>query len=259
MARSLHIQKSVRKPLAPKQERHLALDEKEQQIRLALAAVMDSGMKACGKPNLSLRKAAMIYGVQKTTLTERYKGRRSRAEVNRSNQKLTPPQEDILKAWIKELGYRGIPMTPALIREKARAICGVDVGVKWPSKYCSRHLDLRTRYTRSLEACRGRALNYDIISRYLSMLADLIERYKIKPHNIWNMDEKGILLGLGKSINVIVDRAQKDVNLLEDGNRELVTLIEAFNANGSAISPAAIFKGQRRNLEWGRINPSNAR
>jgi hypothetical protein len=79
------------------------------------------------------------------------------------------------------------------------------------------------------------------------------------PQNIYNMDEKGIQMGVGKRSLVLVDRDQKLVQQLEDGDRELVTVIEAVSADGFALLPSVIFKGKRRDLAWGRVNPCNAR
>lgn len=73
------------------------------------------------------------------------------------------------------------------------------------------------------------------------------------------MDEKGIQMGVGGRVLALVDRDQKNVHQVEDGNRELVTIIECISADGSAIWPGVVFKGMHRNLEWGRDNPCNAR
>lgn len=73
------------------------------------------------------------------------------------------------------------------------------------------------------------------------------------------MDEKGIQLGMGKRVRAFVDRDQTSVTQVEDGDRELVTMIECVCADGTAIRPGAVFKGARRNLEWGRENPCDAR
>ena len=73
------------------------------------------------------------------------------------------------------------------------------------------------------------------------------------------MDEKGIQLGLGARVLALVDRDQKTVYQVEDGDRELVTMIECVAADGTAIRPSVVVKGVRRNLEWGRDNPCDAR
>jgi hypothetical protein len=73
------------------------------------------------------------------------------------------------------------------------------------------------------------------------------------------MDEKGIQLGIGAKITAMIDRDQKVVYSIEDGNRELVTVIECICADGSILHPSVIFQGLRQNSEWGRNNPCNAR
>ncbi|KAF9470613.1 hypothetical protein BDN70DRAFT_770952, partial [Pholiota conissans] len=60
-----------------------------------------------------------------------------------------------------------------------------------------------------LESCRARALNKTQVTEFFDILQDLITQYKIKPHNLYNMDEKGIQLGIGKRVKVLVDRDQK--------------------------------------------------
>jgi hypothetical protein len=76
---------------------------------------------------------------------------------------------------------------------------------------------------------------------------------------MYNMDEKGIQLGIGKRTMVLVDHDQKSVQQVEDGNCELVTVIETVCSDGTALQPCVIFKVKRRDLEWGRNNPCNAR
>jgi hypothetical protein len=92
-------------------------------------------------------------------------------------------------------------------------------------------------------------------------LEQVVQEFGIKKENTWNMDEKGVQLGIGAKVVAIVDRDQATVYSIEDGNRELVTVIEAVCADGTALALSVIFQGARRNPEWGRPenNPSSAR
>jgi len=110
-----------------------------------------------------------------------------------------------------------------------------------------------------LECCRARALNQTHVTGFFDILTKLVEEYNIVPENIYNMDEKGIQMGVGKSTLVLVDRNQKTVYQLENGNRELVTVIETVCADRTALRPSVIYKGQRRDFAWGRDNPCKAR
>ena len=72
---------------------------------------------------------------------------------------------------------------------------------------------------------------------------DVITEYSIDKKNIYNMDEKGVQLGKGSQVAAIVDQEQKDVYSVEDGNCELVTIIETVCADGSALHPTVIYQG----------------
>jgi len=48
------------------------------------------------------------------------------------------------------------------------------------------------------------------------------------------MDKKGVQLGIGAKVAAIIDRNQAAVYSVEDGNWELVTVIKAVCANGTA-------------------------
>lgn len=91
------------------------------------------------------------------------------------------------------------------------------------------------------------------------LLTETIEKYDINWKNIYNMDEKGIQMGIGGRVAAIVDCDQKDVYQVENGNRQLVTIIETVSADGHALHPSVIYQGKRRDLEWARHNPCNAR
>ena len=94
-------------------------------------------------------------------------------------------------------------------------------------------------------------MNQFAVGKFFDMLTDVIEEYKILPGNLYNMDEKGIQLGIGARITAMIDRDQKTVYSIEDGNRELVTIIETICADGSILHPSVIFQGQLQNSEWG--------
>ena len=186
-------------------------------------------------------------------------GGKSRHEAHAQEQLLTAAQEEVLAKWIKIQGRRGVPMTYTSVAHAAGEISGKEVGEVWPKRFLKRHPDLKMKKTTGLEKARAKALNQFAVNEYFDILTDVIKEYDILPENIYNMDEKGIQLGIGAKITAMIDRDQKVVYSIEDGNRELVTVIECICADGSVLHPSVIFQGVRRNSEWGRNNPCNAR
>ncbi|KAJ7663432.1 hypothetical protein B0H17DRAFT_897291, partial [Mycena rosella] len=60
-----------------------------------------------------------------------------------------------------------------------------------------------------LDEYRAKALN--AVQEYFTLLRDVVNRYDIQFKNIYNLDEKGIQLGIGSKVNALVDRDQKVV------------------------------------------------
>jgi hypothetical protein len=237
----------------------LASLSQEVRIGLAIDAVRTSGMTSDGRYKLSLRQAAKDYDVPRSTLTGRFNGMLTRKEAHEREQKLQPAQEEVLVEWIKVMGQRGVPLTPQALLDYTSDICDSPVGTSWGKRFMARHPELKIKWTSSLQQCRAQALNPTVVAEYFQLLAEVIGKFKVPAENIYNMDEKGIQLGVGKRVAAIIDRDQKAAFQVENGNRELVTIIETLCADGSALHPCVIFQGKRRNLEWGRDNPCNAR
>jgi hypothetical protein len=240
-----------------KRAAQLAADELR--LKEAIVAVAESGLTAIGRPCFSVRAAAKHYNVPHTTLQARYNGRLTRAESHADQQKLSPPQESVLKDWVKVMGKRGVPLSMTAVAEYAASIIGKDVPVSWARAFRQRHPGLKGRWTTGLESCRARCLNRALISEYFDVLEELQLKYNFPPENIYNMDEKGIQMGVGARNMVLVDRDQRTVYHVEDGNRELVTVIETTSPVGGPLRPCVIYKGKTRDLEWGRKNPCHAR
>jgi hypothetical protein len=102
-------------------------------------------------------------------------------------------------------------------------------------------------------------LNPTTVAAFFDILKEVLHKYNIPVENIYNMDEKGVQLGVGQWVYALVQRSQETVNQIEDRNRELVTIIEAVCADGSVIPLSVVFKGVKRDLEWGQVNPCRAR
>ena len=234
---------------------------KEERMMLAIEAIANASYKANGNHVLSSRQATGMYHVARSTLDDRMKGIRTCAEAHVLQQSLSPAEEEVLVKWAKVMGRRGVPLTSSMVAKYTSEISGKSIGVLWPKRFLARHPDLKIKATTSLEKCHAKALNTTAVEGFYDILEKVVEEFSIKPENTWNMDEKGVQLGIGAKIAAIIDREQSSVYSVEDGNRELVTIIEAVSATGAALIPSIIFQGVRRNPEWGRPenNPSSAR
>jgi hypothetical protein len=64
------------------------------------------------------------------------------------------------------------------------------------------------------------------------------------------MDEKGFLLGIALKVKVICRRGRKNPRYSQDGNREMVTVIECVSAAGKVLPPMYIYKGSVHLMGW---------
>ena len=186
-------------------------------------------------------------------------GGKTHHEAHVDEQLLTEAQEETLAKWIKIQGWCGVPMTYTSVAQAVVEILDKPVGESWLKQFRKHHPNLKTKKTIGLEKACTKALNQFAVNKFFDMLTSIIEEYEIMPGNTYNMDEKGIQLGIGARITAMIDWDQNAVYSIEDGNRELVTVIECICADGSILHPSVIFQGQRHNSEWGQNNPCNAK
>jgi hypothetical protein len=122
-----------------------------------------------------------------------------------------------LVKWVKIQGHHGIPMTYASIAQCAGAILGKQVKVTWPKWFCKRHPDLKMKKTTGLEKAHAKALNQFAINGFFKMLTKVIVECNILPENLYNMDQKGLQLGIGAKITAMIDQNQKIAYSIKDG------------------------------------------
>ncbi|KAF5367458.1 hypothetical protein D9758_003822 [Tetrapyrgos nigripes] len=168
--------------------------------------------------------------------------------------KLTTAQEQVLIAWIKEKGWRFVPLSLTIVAQHASVISSRPIGKNWVMHFRTWHqAELQAQWAGGIEKCRAQALNPVTTAEYFMELKEITTTYNIKPSNIWNMNERGAMMGKGERTMVLVDRDQKDVKILEDRDHEMVINIECI------LNPGIIFRGLRHDLSWGKENPCGAR
>jgi hypothetical protein len=236
-------------PIRTESSRKLA--NQEGKILLALSDLKDGRIK-------SIRAAAKLYDLPPSTLHHRASGRISRVDKRPSGHKLTQTEEDSLTEWIISMDTRGAAPRPSTVREMANILLAAreeaslsTVGKNWPSTFINRRPELRTRFSRRYDY--QRALNEDpkSIRQWFATVQSTIDENGIQPDDIYNFDETGFAMGLISSQKVVT-RAEYygRRSLLQPGNREWVTAIEAICADGYSLPPCVVFKGKVAIAGW---------
>ena len=95
----------------------------------------------------------------------------------------------------------------------------------------------------------------DIIGSYFDKLQKTISMNGngITPDSIWNMDETGFQIGVGKSKMVITRRHNQASHLGVPTNRESATAIEAISVEGEVCPAFLILSGRLHQDGWYKI------
>ena len=103
------------------------------------------------------------------------------------------------------MGQHSIPLQPSTVALHASAISGKTIGEHWVSRFHACHPELKARWTSGLVKCHARALNPAAVADFYEMLGDIMKEYNIPQENIYNMDEKGVQLRVGRRVLTLVD------------------------------------------------------
>ena len=76
-----------------------------------------------------------------------------------------------------------------------------------------------------------------------------MKKHDIHLDDVYNMDEKGIMMGVLAKLKVICSRKHKKMRITQQGKREWVSLIECISSNGRVLSPYVIFKAKALNKD----------
>ena len=79
---------------------------------------------------------------------------------------------------------------------------------------------------------RAQANDPCIIKNYFSKLSKLVQTHGLKAQQIFNMDEKGFLMGQASRAKVICRHGRRNPWVTHDGGQKLVTMVETVSAAG---------------------------
>lgn len=206
----------------------------------------------------SIRKAADITGIAYTTLQRRWHGGSTRVKSHEHQQLVTAAEERAIVRWIYKLEEAGFPPRTEHVREAVLLLhtgeqnLDSKVGKNWITRFLNRHPELVAKFSAAFDKKRIKASNPKIIMNHFQQLGGLIRKFNIPPDMMFNMDEKGFMMGRSDRCKVICGRRGRGMTgkLAQDGNRELVTVIETICGNGTVLPPLVIYKGTKKFMGW---------
>jgi hypothetical protein len=223
--------------------RSVISNEKEERICRALD---ESAAEGTG-----LRELALKYGVPRSTLSDRLRGGQSMRQAKAGKQSLNPYQEQALVKWVAQMESTGFPPRLDLFKAVAEHLAKqraedegdpklAEIGTTWLRGFFDRHPEISAKYAVKLDLVRALAGQPGPIRRYFELLGKLLKKYGFKKENMYNMDEKGFMLGMGNRAKVITHRGRKPPQETQDGSREWITVVETCAADNTMLPPMVI-------------------
>ncbi|KAK8012204.1 hypothetical protein PG989_000464, partial [Apiospora arundinis] len=201
-----------------------------------------------------IKQAAREYGIPESTLRSRLQGHQSRSEGAADLQSLSPDQEKHLASWIIAQQSLGLPPTHAQVREFAERILRAQgdpnpVGKKWLQSFVRRNPVIKVLRARDIDSKRINGASVEVIRSWFQRL-EQPDIQEIKPANRYNMDEAGVLEGIGSNGLVIRSTENRPIRKKQPGSKAWTSFIECISALGRTIPPLVIFKGPFRGWQF---------
>ncbi|KJZ69105.1 hypothetical protein HIM_11512 [Hirsutella minnesotensis 3608] len=203
---------------------------------------------------VSVRKASKQWGVPRATLYDRMHGRECRKAAFSPLQRLSQTQENQLTEWVLIQDALGLPPTHSQIKQFAQRMLAVKgdhvpLGKHWMQAFLRRNPAIRTQKCYHRDSTRANGASTEVIRPWFKNFF-LPEIQAIKPANRYNMDEAGIMEGLGENGLVVGNAERRSVQKKMPGSRVWTSFIECVSATGTSLPPLVIFKGKSVQQQW---------
>ena len=119
-----------------------------------------------------------------------------------------------------------------------------NLGPTWIQGFPGRHPEFRAKFAVLQDYQRLHASHPTPIRDYFNKLGAVLRKYNFQPHNMYNMDKNGFLLGVHNQAKDIVRHRHHPPIEKMDGSREWITVVECTCADNSTTSPGNL-QGQR--------------
>ncbi len=185
----------------------------------------------------SLRRAALKWGVPRSTLQGRLKNPHTRQEAASYLQRLPTVIEDRLTEWVLTQETLGQSVTYAQIKVFGERLCALQgdlkpLGKRQIHRFLKRNPILQTKKQIVVDSVRVNGATSDIIKAWFQKL-EIPAIKAIPPENRWNMDEAGIMEGYGVNGYVVGHTNRRFVQKKQPGSRAWTSFLKNISAAGA--------------------------
>jgi hypothetical protein len=198
-------------------------------------------------------------GVGHTTLYYRDKGRQSIEEKALGQHYLTPCETTAVIQFLLQMSDLGQPVrikyipSIAFLATRHRSIQDrppKPPGKNWAKALEKRNPELKARRVKALDWKRHERNIYEKITDWFTKIGPVVEDLIIRPENVYNFDETGVMLSKLGSVKVLVGKDDiRDYRGARE-KRTMVTAIECISGDGRYLTPMIIWPANTHRSNW---------
>src|SRR5580692_6829694 len=217
----------------------------------------------------SFSTLSSLSNVPRSTIGHRARGRISNSQKGINQQYLTPAEESVLVSYFLRMSNNGYPLPVKFAGSLAHVIAlhrnslfhfpiqerdGNESikppGKNWSTTFHKRHPELKSTTLKALEWDRHEHSIYEKVVEWYTVIGKELKNPALKPRNVYNMDETGVLLAVLNSLKVLVssDDLRKCRGTGKDCTR--ITAIECISADFKVLLPLVIWPASTHRANW---------
>ena len=215
---------------------------------------MERAIATVEKKEATIRKAAIMFNVPKSSLHDRITGKVSFGARSGPTPYLSKYEEEELASFLFRSAKIGYPQTRKKVLYLVQQIIddkGIDAHVTngWWERFKQRHPLVVLKTAAQLSNARAVASDHEVIERYYDLLEDTLRQNKIfnAANHIYNCDETGMPL-CPKTLKIVTMRGTTSTCTTSDSKSQ-VTVLACVNAAGHSLPPFVIFSRKTFNRE----------
>ena len=212
---------------------------------------LTSAMDAVRNGNISIRQAAITYGIPRGTLHDKLTGRRQ-LEPTPSTQ-LTEEEEQQIVQWLKDMSANGFGRNKTDLLRTVKSYLDYNnrvtmwkdnlPGDMWYRLFRKRHPEIVVRKPQKLGKQRA-LITEEMVANWFERLrtniCDIDPEILLDPARIYNADETGFHLD-PQSGNVLSFAGARYVYHISNDNRTMITVLIAVSASGHYVHPMLVY------------------
>ena len=171
-------------------------------------------------------------------------------------QRLSPSEEAVLAGEIIQLWKWGWSARVQQVRKMAINLLKEKgdvrlLGKNWHLAFIKRHPELQSKIVAPRSMDRIASQERSIFDHWFDLYITQKQKYKVHDADTYNMDEKGVALGVSGKQHVIIPKTDKNpCTSAGSGSREWATSSECCSLTGRMLPTWTIFKGIRNMDKW---------